>query len=160
MRILVLLARLPSQWRRFFRHGNAAAVVEAMRPHFVRYRWRLAAVLALLPVSAGLAALVPFLTKVAVDDYVLPAVQAGELGPWRDPLIALVGLAAAVVAAGYLADALYVRILQRVGHQMLAALRETVYRRTLRLPRSYFDRNPIGSVLTRVRTDPMGLRSK
>ena len=153
MRPLVLLARIPSQWRRFFGRGNAAVVIEAMQPHFVRHRWRLAAVLALLPVSAAMAALVPYLTKVAVDDYLLPAVESGELGPAREPLIALVGLAAAVVAASYLMDALYVRILQRVGHQMLAALRETVYRRTLRLPRSYYDRNPIGSILTRVTSD-------
>ena len=153
MRPLALLARLPSQLRRFLGRGSAAAVIDTMQPHFARYRWHLVTVLALLPVSAAMAALVPFLMKVAVDDYVLPAVAAGEIGPWREPLIGLVGLAAAVVAAGYLADALYVRILQRVGHQLLAALRETVYRRTLRLPRSYFDRNPIGSVLTRVTSD-------
>ena len=140
-------------WRRFVRSANAAAVVEAMRPHLARYRWRFAVVFALLPVSAGLAALVPFLTKVAVDDYLLPAVAAGALGPYRGPLLALVGLAAAVVVAGYLADALYVRILQHAGHRLLAELRETVYRRTLRLPRAYFDRNPIGSVLTRVTSD-------
>ena len=153
MRPLTLLARLPAQWRRFARDGNAAAVVAAMRPHLSRYRWRFAAVFALLPVSAGMAALVPYLTKVAVDDYLLPAVAAGELGALREPLLALVGLAAAVVVAGYVADALYVRIVQRTGHELLSALRETVYRRTLRLPRSYFDRNPIGSVLTRVTSD-------
>ena len=153
MRRLALLARLASQWRRFIRGANAAAVIDAMRPHFSRYRWRFIAVLALLPVSAGLAALVPYLIKVAVDEYLLPAVAAGELGPWREPLLALVGLAGAVVAIGYLMDALYVRILQRTGHELLSALRETVYRRTLRLPRSYFDRNPIGSVLTRVTSD-------
>ena len=153
MRPLTLLARLPSQWRRFARDGNAAAVIAAMRPHLSRYRWRFAAVFALLPVSAGLAALVPYLTKVAVDDYLLPAVAAGELGALREPLVALVGLAAGVVVAGYVADALYVRIVQRTGHELLSALRETVYRRTLRLPRSYFDRNPIGSVLTRVTSD-------
>ena len=153
MRRLALLARFPSQWRRFVRDSNAAAVIEAMRPQLSRYRWRFTAVLALLPVSAGLAALVPYLTKVAIDDYLLPAVSAGELGPWRDPLLALVGLAGAAVALGYLTDALYVRILQRTGHELLSALRETVYRRTLRLPRSYFDRNPIGSVLTRVTSD-------
>ena len=153
LRRLGRLARPPSRWRRFFGRGNAAAVIDAMQPHFARYRWHFATVFALLPVSAAMAALVPYLTKVAVDDYLLPAVAAGELGPWRDPLLALVGLAAAVVAAGYLADALYVRIIQRVGYQLLATLRETVYRRTLRLPRSYFDRHPIGSVLTRVTSD-------
>ena len=133
--------------------GHTAAVLEAMRPHFVAYRWRFAAVLALLPASAASAALVPYLLKVAVDDYLLPAMAAGDVEPWRAPLLALVALASAVVALGYLADALYVRILQRTGHRLLAALRETVYRHTLRLPRSYFDRNPIGSVLTRVTSD-------
>ena len=83
MRPLTLLARLPSQWRRFARDGNAAAVIAAMHPHLSRYRWRFAAVFALLPVSAGMAALVPYLTKVAVDDYLLPAVAAGELGALR-----------------------------------------------------------------------------
>ena len=139
--------------RRFLPGGNAGAVIEAMRPQLARYRWRFAAVAALLPVSAGLAALLPFLIKVAVDDHVLPAVATGAIEPHRGPLLALAGLAAAVVAAGYLADALYVRILQHAGHRLLAALRETVYRRTLRLPRAYFDRNPIGSVLTRVTSD-------
>ena len=153
MRPLALLARVPAQWRRFVRNENAAAVIDAMRPHFFRYRWRFAAVFALLPVSAAMAALVPYLTKVAVDDYLLPAVAAGELGALREPLLALVGLAGAVVAAGYLADALYVRIVQRTGHELLSALRDTVYRRTLRLPRRYFDRNPIGTVLTRVTSD-------
>ena len=153
MRRRAFAAGLPPLRRRFVPGGNAAAVIDAMRPHLARYRWRFAVVLALLPISAGLAALVPFLTKVAVDDYVLPAVAAGALGPYRGPLLALAGLAAAVVAAGYLADALYVRILQHAGHRLLAALRETVYRRTLRLPRAYFDRNPIGSVLTRVTSD-------
>ena len=153
MRVLTLLARLPSQWRRFVRDGNAAMVIDAMRPRLVRYRGRFILVLALLPVSAAMAALVPFLTQVAVDDYILPAVASGGAGPWREPLVALVGLAAAVVAAGYLADALYVRILQRTGHELLGDLRETVYRRTLRLPRAYFDRNPIGAVLTRVTSD-------
>lgn len=153
MRPLNLLARLVSQWRRFAREGNAVTVIAAMRPHLSRFRWRFAVVFALLPVSAGMAALVPYLTKVAVDDYLLPAVAAGELGDLREPLLALVGLAAGVVVAGYLADAFYVRVLQRTGHELLSALRETVYRRTLRLPRSYFDRNPIGSVLTRVTSD-------
>ena len=153
MRRRALLTSLSPLWRRLLPGGNAGAVVEAMRPHLARYRGRFLVVVALLPVSAGLAALVPFLMKVAVDDYVLPAVAAGALGPYRGPLLALAGLAAAVVVAGYLTDALYVRILQHAGHRLLAELRETVFRRTLRLPRAYFDRNPIGSVLTRVTSD-------
>ena len=151
--VLAGAMRLLAQLRSVVFDGHTAAVLEAMHPHFIAYRWRFAAVLALLPASAASAALVPYLLKVAVDDYLLPAVAAGDVEPWRAPLLALVALASAVVALGYLADALYVRILQRTGHRLLAALRETVYRHTLRLPRSYFDRTPIGSVLTRVTSD-------
>ena len=151
--VLAGAMRLLGQLRSVVFDGHTAAVLEAMHPHFIAYRWRFAAVLALLPASAASAALVPYLLKVAVDDYLLPAVAAGDVEPWRAPLLALVAVASAVVALGYLADALYVRILQRTGHRLLAALRETVYRHTLRLPRSYFDRNPIGSVLTRVTSD-------
>ncbi|MCE2483140.1 MAG: ABC transporter ATP-binding protein [Alphaproteobacteria bacterium] len=151
--VLASAMRLLAQLRSVVFDGHTAAVLEAMHPHFIAYRWRFAAVLALLPASAASAALVPFLLKVAVDDYLLPAVAAGDVEPWRAPLLTLVALASGVVALGYLADALYVRILQRTGQRLLAALRETVYRHTLRLPRSYFDRNPIGSVLTRVTSD-------
>ncbi len=151
--VLAAAVRLPAHLRLFVRDGHTVAVFEAMRPHFAPYRWHFAVVFALLPVSAACASLVPFLIKIAVDDYLLPAVAAGEIGPWRAPLFELIALAAAVVVLGYLADALYVRILQRTGHRLLAALRETVYRRTLRLPRRYFDRNPIGSILTRVTSD-------
>ncbi len=151
--VLAAAVRLPAHLRLFVRDGHTVAVFEAMRPHFAPYRWHFAVVFALLPVSAACASLVPFLIKIAVDDYLLPAVAAGEIGPWRAPLLELIALAAAVVVLGYLADALYVRILQRTGHRLLAALRETVYRRTLRLPRRYFDRNPIGSILTRVTSD-------
>lgn len=152
-RTLALLLRFPSQWRRFFRDGNAAMVLAVLRPHLAPYRRQLITVVALLPISAGLAALIPYLIKVAVDDHLLPSVAAGGFGPRFGPLVALVAFASLIAGLGYLVDALQVRIIQRIGHRMLARLREIIYRRTLRLPRRYFDRHAIGSVLTRVTSD-------
>ena len=45
-----------------------------LRPGLRRYRRRFLVVLALLPVSAIMAMLIPYITKVAIDDHVVPAV--------------------------------------------------------------------------------------
>jgi ATP-binding cassette subfamily B protein len=124
-----------------------------MAPELRAYRWGLAVALVLLPLSSLLAMLVPYLTKVAIDEYILPAVAAGDAGPYLEPLFRLIVLAGGVVLLGYLADALYVGVLQRTGHRLIARMRALVYRRSLRLPRSYFDTHPIGAILTRVTSD-------
>ncbi|MCZ6473834.1 MAG: ABC transporter ATP-binding protein [SAR324 cluster bacterium] len=129
------------------------ALVRLLGPLLHAHRFKLLVVLAMMPISSVLAALVPYLTKVAIDSYIVPAAQTGVLETVYQPLLNLVGLAALVVVGGYLADAVYLSILQRVGQGVIAQLRDTVYARTLRLPRAYFDTHPIGTVLTRVTSD-------
>jgi ATP-binding cassette, subfamily B, multidrug efflux pump len=129
------------------------ALLRMMWPRLRAYRWQALAVLLLLPLSSVMAMLLPYLTKVAVDEFIVPAAQAHDLGPYREPLYHLIALAAGVVLVGYLADAVYVALLQRAGQRIIAEMRELVYRRSLRLPRSYFDRHPIGAILTRVTSD-------
>src|SRR6202041_4131842 len=48
---------------------------------------------------------------------------------------------------------LQVRIMQNVGQQTLYALRKEIFERLQRLPMSFFDRNPVGRLVTRVTTD-------
>ncbi|MBI3992817.1 MAG: ABC transporter ATP-binding protein [Candidatus Lambdaproteobacteria bacterium] len=109
--------------------------------------------LLLMPLSAVMAMLLPYLTKVAIDELIVPAAQSGDVASIYDRLVRLALLAGGVVLGGYVADALYVSILQRTGQRMIARLREAVYQRTLRLPRTFFDTHPIGTVLTRVTSD-------
>lgn len=135
------------------RRRRFPALLRMMWPRLLAHRWALATVLLLLPVSAVMATLVPYLTKVAVDEYILPAVAAGSLAAYLRPLIWLMALAGTVVVLGYLTDALYVSFLQRAGQTLIADMRDIVYQRSLRLPRSYFDTHPIGSILTRVTSD-------
>ena len=139
---------------------NAQPVLEAQTT-LKRHVWDLLRVhrtglliaLLLMPLSAVLAMLLPYLTKIAIDELIVPAAQTGDVASIYERLVRLVLLAGGVVLGGYAADALYVSILQRTGQRMIAALREAVYRRTLRLPRTFFDTHPIGSVLTRVTSD-------
>ena len=126
---------------------------ELLSPLIRRHRRALLVVVAMMPVASVMAMLTPYLTKVAIDDYIVPAQRSGDLAAVYQPLLGLVALAMAVVILGYLADAVYVMFLQRVGQNIIAELRNLVYHRTLRLPRSYFDDHPIGTLLTRVTSD-------
>ena len=129
------------------------ALLRMMWPRLRAYRWLALAVLALLPLSSAMAMLLPYLSKVAIDSFIVPAARQHDLTPYWTPLLHLIAIAGGVVAVGYLADALYVALLQRAGQKLIAEMREFVYRRSLRLPRSYFDRHPIGAILTRVTSD-------
>ena len=148
MTLLRRLAALAS-----YRQLKDTPLVNLLAPLAYQHKRRLFIVLLMMPISAGMAMLVPYLTKVAIDDYIVPATDTGNLATVYQPLLLLVAFALLVVIIGYLADAIYISFLQRVGQEVIAALRAIVYRRTLRLPRRYFDTNPIGSILTRVTSD-------
>jgi ATP-binding cassette subfamily B protein len=133
--------------------GNRAALWDFVKPMLRRRIAGLSIAVALVPLAAVAAMLVPYLTKLAIDDAIVPAAAAHNLAPYYPHLLSLVTLALCVVVLGYLADAFYVSILQRAGQTLIADMRTQVYERTLRLPRAYFDIHPIGSVLTRVTSD-------
>ena len=106
-----------------------------------------------MPIAVIAAVLVPYLLKVAIDDHIVPAVgttvSVAELGP----LWMILGGALGLVVGGYLAEGVYVASLQHGGQQLISDLREACYARTLRFPRTYYDKHPLGSVLTRVTSD-------
>ena len=136
-----------------FRPERTPALLRMMWPRLKAYRWQALVVALLLPLSAVMAMLVPYLTKVAIDEFIVPAARLHDVEPYLTPLVHLIALAGAIVVVGYVADAFYVALLQRAGQRLIAEMREIVYRRSLRLPRSYFDQHPIGAILTRVTSD-------
>ncbi|MCZ6553617.1 MAG: ABC transporter ATP-binding protein [SAR324 cluster bacterium] len=137
----------------FFSLPDQASLLRAMWPVVRRYWPYWLGVAVSMPLSVGMAVLVPYLTKLAIDDYIVPASETGQVAPVWEPLLTLAAIMAAVVVVGYLADALYVSVLQRAGHSLIADLRGMLFDRTLRLPRTYFDTHPIGTILTRVTSD-------
>jgi len=58
-----------------------------------------------------------------------------------------------VLAVNFLAQYTQIRIMQRVGQNTMYDMRKGIFAHLQRLPMSYFDRNPVGRLVTRVTTD-------
>jgi ATP-binding cassette subfamily B multidrug efflux pump len=110
----------------------------------VHQRWIWAG-LALIPLVAGLSTLRPLLVKHAVD----VDIPQGDSLSLR--LTAMVFLAA--VIAEFLCSAAQIYALQRAGHAIIYDVRRAVFAHVLRLPARFFDRNALGSLLTRTTSD-------
>lgn len=109
------------------------------------YRLQVALAVLVTVAEASVQLAFPFLTKEAID-----------LGIRHRDLhlldrIAVVYLAALAVAfgLGYVQS----QLMQRVGQRIMRDLRTAIFRHLQRLPVSFFDRNPIGRLMTRVTND-------
>lgn len=98
-----------------------------------------------LPVSSGLMLLQPYLLKLAIDRHVATGDAQGLAGIGFAYLGAIAGECAFFYAQYYLT--------MLVAQRSLADLRVQVFAHVQRLPMSYFDRNPIGRLVTRLTGD-------
>lgn len=87
----------------------------------------------------------PWLLKLAIDGYILAGDAAGLLLPASLFLLSL----AAEFALGYAQSV----ALERTGQNVVFDVRHDVFAHLQRLPASFFDRNPVGRLMTRVTTD-------
>ena len=111
------------------------------RPH----RGLMALSLAIFPLAAGLELLQPYLVKLAIDDYILARdwVGLGHIAAlFAVSLAALYGLR---VAQAY--------VTQLTGQRVIHDLRATLFAHLQSLDARFFDRNPVGRLMTRVLND-------
>ncbi|HEY3302509.1 MAG TPA: ABC transporter ATP-binding protein [Candidatus Binatia bacterium] len=87
----------------------------------------------------------PYLMKVAIDRYI----GGGDL--WGLQGIALLFLGAVVGEA--MIAYLHYTMTMRVAQRALADMRVAIFSHVQKLPMSYFDRNPVGRLVTRMTTD-------
>jgi ATP-binding cassette, subfamily B, multidrug efflux pump len=125
-------------------------LLQYMKP----YRWRVALALVMVAIVTPLELAPPLIFRKAIDSYFVPALHRviPEASAWSG-IRWLSLLFFAVLAFDFLAQYIQIRIMQRVGQQTMYDMRGEIFAHMQRLPMSYFDRNPVGRLVTRVTTD-------
>jgi len=121
-----------------------------MRP----YKWHVALALVMVAIVTPLELAPPLIFRKAIDSYFVPALNhlLPESSAWTGiGWLSLIFLA--VLTFDFLAQYIQIRIMQRVGQQTMYDMRREIFMHMQRLPMSYFDRNPVGRLVTRVTTD-------
>src|ERR1700680_819030 len=125
-------------------------LLEYMRP----YKWRVILALTLTLAVTPLELAPPKLFQVSVDRYLVPAShQAISVATARHGLVLISLLYLLVLFFDFLAQYVQIRIMQRVGQQTMFDMRQEIFAHIQRLSMSYFDKNPVGRLVTRVTTD-------
>jgi ATP-binding cassette subfamily B protein len=123
------------------------------------YRWQVGITLVAIVLKAGADVLGPYLTKTAIDKYLAHA--AGTHG-WLDrflsaePLAGIAQIAAIYVGLllfGFLLEFVQTYLMQWTGQKVMFDLRSQIFRRLQHMHIGFFDKNPVGRLVTRVTTD-------
>ena len=124
------------------------------------YRLSIFTSLVFLLLNSGLQIVGPLLTMLAVDRYLAPGKEpvTSPLDPWltSDPwqgLTQITLLYLGTLAAGLVAEFVQVYLMQRTGQHAMFDLRRDLMQQLQRLDLAYFDRHPVGRLVTRVTTD-------
>tara|TARA_B100000378_G_scaffold20561_1_gene16116 strand:- start:470 stop:2206 length:1737 start_codon:yes stop_codon:yes gene_type:complete len=127
-------------------------VAKILDPHFRRalgfvrpYGWALAPVVALSLLGTGLGLVLPYLSKLLVDD----ALVAQDFGA----LLRIVGLFVGITAASFLMNVLSGMRYTKVSADILFDMRLDLYRHLQRLSPRYYAKTPLGDVVSRINGD-------
>jgi ATP-binding cassette subfamily B multidrug efflux pump len=116
-------------------------LLEYLRPY-----WRQVALAFVTIIVSTVASLVqPYLIKIAIDRYIAQRRLAGLDG--------LAVLYLTVLVASFAAEYFQTWTLQLTGQRIMYDLRMAIYRHLQRLDLRYYDRNPVGRLMTRVTSD-------
>src|SRR5918994_808688 len=140
MRSIESIARAPQE-RAEDRSTTARRLLGELRP----YSRQLAQGLVLVALSALSQAGAPWLIGRAIDRDILGRDPAG--------LFRTMALLLGVYVVGTLATRGQIRQVGSVGQRILASMRERIFERLQSLPLRYFDRHPVGDLMSRVTND-------
>jgi ATP-binding cassette subfamily B multidrug efflux pump len=123
------------------------------------YRWQVAIAIASIILKSFCDVLGPYLVKVAVDRYLAP-VKGATAGLWNwlsaRPMTGIAQISFiyfGLLMVGFVFDFLKTYYVQWVGQKIMFDLRSLIFRHLQRMHVAFYDRNPVGRLVTRVTTD-------
>jgi ATP-binding cassette, subfamily B, multidrug efflux pump len=123
------------------------------------YKWQVGIALGSIVLKAGADVLGPYLTKVAIDRYLVKV--PGAHSPFdsflsNQPLAGIAEVAGLYVGAlvvSFLLEFLQTYFMQWTGQMAMFDLRAQIFRLLQRMHIGFYDKNPVGRLVTRVTTD-------
>src|SRR5437870_1466396 len=109
------------------------------------YKQYVALALVLILFESGLEVAFPWLTKIAIDRYIAAANMAG--------LAVIAGVYVILLAIRFVVASAETYVLQNTGQNIMYDMRMQVFRHLHTLAPSFYDKNPVGRLITRVTTD-------
>jgi ATP-binding cassette, subfamily B, multidrug efflux pump len=123
------------------------------------YRWQVGVAIVSIILKSFADVLGPYLVKVAVDRYLAPTKgSASGLWNWLSPR-PLTGIAQistiyfGLLIFTFVLEFLQTYYMQWTGQQIMFDLRSQIFRHLQRMHVSFYDKNPVGRLVTRVTTD-------
>ena len=123
------------------------------------YTWQVAVALGAIILKAAADVLGPYLTKVAIDKYLDQAPGAhSPLDRWlsAQPWTGIAQIAllyVGLLAFSFFLEFLQTYFMQWTGQKVMFDLRSQIFRHLQRMHIGFFDKNPVGRLVTRVTTD-------
>lgn len=123
------------------------------------YKWETGIALGSILLKVGADVLGPYLTKVVIDRYLAPVPGGRTL---LDPILSvkpLVGIAqvaaigVGLLVFGFLLDYLQIYFMQWAGQMVMFDLRSQIFRHLQRMHIGFYDKNPVGRLVTRTTSD-------
>jgi ATP-binding cassette, subfamily B, multidrug efflux pump len=113
------------------------------------YKWLLVLTIFLLLLTAGLEIAGPYLIKISIDKYITPQKLQGFLY--------IVILYGAAIFAEFLIRYFQQYLTEYLGQKIMYDMRMEIFSHIHKMEMSFFDKNPVGRILTRVTTDVQAL---
>jgi len=123
------------------------------------YRLQVTVALIAIILKAGADVLGPYLTKVAIDKYLASRTEAHSLLDRflsNQPMVGIAQIAAmylGLLLLSFLFEFTQTYIMQWTGQKVMFDLRAQIFRHLQRLHVAFYDRNPVGRLVTRVTSD-------
>ena len=123
------------------------------------YTWQVALALAAIVLKALSDVLGPYLTKVAIDRYLAHTPGAtSTFWNWLSPrpmtgIAQIAGIYVGMLIFGFFLDFIQTYFMQWTGQKVMFDLRSQIFRHLQRMHIGFYDKNPVGRLVTRVTSD-------
>ena len=129
-------------------------LLQYLRP----YKWPVGISLVSILIKAAADVLGPYLVAIEIDRYLVPVHRSTPFDSFlsTNPYVGIAQIAAmyvGLIALGFLLDYLQTYFMQWAGQMVMFDLRKQIFRHLQHMHIGFFDKNPVGRLVTRVTSD-------